>query len=112
MNFEKLNLLGTETLISIKDFIDQILAARLDTRLMPGREASFDHGGTHYVVRIDKINSKTCNCTEISPVAGHKVRVGISMLKVNPTERKAVAPVKAPAVIVPHKPVSAGGDAW
>jgi hypothetical protein len=110
MDLSKLNSLGTETLNKMKAHIETLLAARLDTRPAVGRTATFDYDGISYTVRIKKVNSKTCNVEEISPVSGRRQRVGMSLLKVVPVERATPKMVATP--IAPHKPASVAGDAW
>jgi hypothetical protein len=63
-----------------------------------------------HVCRIVRINHKTANVVEISPIPGRQVRVGIQMLKVKPIERKMAMSLTKPAV--PHKPASYAGDSW
>ena len=110
MDLSKLNGLSTDTLNGMKSHIETILAARFDTRMAPGRIATYEYNGVMHTTRIESVNSKTCTCVEISPVAGRKVRVGITMLKVSPIERKTQMDIKATPT--KHKPVSVVGDSW
>lgn len=112
MDLSKLNGLSTETLERIKAHIETLMASRLDTRPIPGRSATFQSSGELITVRIEKRNTKTMSCVEISPKVGRKWRVSPDMLRVVPVERAVPTPIAPP--VVPHKPASvlAAADVW
>lgn len=108
---EKLNLLDTDKLLGIQEHIESVLALRLDIRPAPGRIATFEYGGVSREVRIVRVNQKTATCVEISPKAGHKWRVGLNFLKVNPIERNAKAAI-AIAKPASYKPATVEAESW
>lgn len=111
MDLSKLNALSTDTLAKMKAHIETVMASRLDTRPIPGRNATFSSNGETITVRLERRNTKTMSCVELSPKAGRKWRVSHDMLKVVPVERTTPTPIAAP--VAPHRPASvASGDAW
>lgn len=110
MDLSKLNGLSTETLGKMKAHIETVMAARLDTRPILGRNATFISNGELITVKLEKRNQKTMSCVEISPKAGRKWRVGHDLLKVVPVERAVAIPIAAP--VAPHKPASVAAEIW
>lgn len=110
MDFSKFNALSTDTLRQLQEHIQGVLKTRLDTRPLPGRVATFkDRVGNEHVVTIDRVNRTTCSCIEITPVRGHRWKVGMSLLQVQGIERQT--PLKSSVPHAPHRPASIG-DAW
>lgn len=106
----KLNMLSTEVLQEMTKSIGVILGARLDTRIQPGRIATFNNRGIETSVRIEKINQKTASCTEISPKSGARWKVGLTSLKVEPIERLNPLAISKPTAA--YKPASVSEDSW
>ena len=106
----KLNMLSTEVLQEMTKSIGVILGARLDTRIQPGRIATFNNRGIETSVRIEKINQKTASCTEISPKSGERWKVSLTSLKVEPTER--LNPLPLSKLTIAYKPASTSEDSW
>jgi hypothetical protein len=114
MDLSKFALLSTDALKKIKAEVDKLLDQRLDTRVMRGRYATFrDNEGGVRRVHIDKINQKTASCSETgdSLVPGHKWKVGLGLLNVEPVER-LIAPVKPTRPVAPHRPATQTGEVW
>lgn len=114
MNLTMLDKLSTAGLLEMQARIAEIMTARMDTRLRPGREATFvGRDMTTHTVRVDKINRTTASCTELGAHEGKKWKVSCAMLKVKPIERATALPVaKLVVPVVPHKPTSVAGDSW
>lgn len=108
---DMMNGLSTDALKQIQTQVGILLEARLDTQVLPGRIATYEYQGNTYKVRIEKVNQKSANTVEISPMAGRKVRVGLNMLKVEPVVR--ANPAAVPARVKESVPsTSLGQDIW
>lgn len=110
MDLSMLDRLSTDTLKAMQTRIGELLNGRLDTRVIPGRRATFaDKTGLVRTVRIDKLNRATASCIEIEPESGKKWRVGYNLLTVEPVARKV--PI-APPAIKTAAPATRADDAW